>query len=40
MNTGVLWDGAYVLKVLIREDLKVQPYADVITKATLSPQLF
>ena len=28
------------LIVLIREDLKVQPFADVITKAALSPQLF
>ena len=26
--------------VLIQEDLKVQPFADEITKATLSPQLF
>ena len=26
--------------VLIREDLKVQTFADVITKAELSPQLF
>ena len=25
--------------VLIREDLKVQPFADVITKAAVSPQL-
>ena len=28
------------LTVLIREDLKVYPFADVITKAVLSPQLF
>ena len=26
--------------VLIQEDLKVQPFADEITKATVSPQLF
>ena len=26
--------------VLIREDQKVQPFADVITKAAISPQLF
>ena len=26
--------------VLIREDLKVKPFADVITKAALSPHLF
>ena len=26
--------------VLIREDLKVEPFADKITKAALSPQLF
>ena len=26
--------------VLIQEDLKVQPFADEITKVTLSPQLF
>ena len=28
------------LIVLIREDLNVLPFADVITKAALSPQLF
>ena len=26
--------------VLIREDQKVQPFSDVITKAAISPQLF
>ena len=26
--------------VLIREALKIEPFADVITKAALSPQLF
>ena len=32
-------DGAFGC-VLIREDLKVLPFADLITKAALSPQLF
>ena len=34
-NTEDAGDGAYV-----REDLKVSPFADVITKAALSTQLF
>jgi len=35
-----LWNRAYGFIVLIREDWKVQPFADVFTKAALSPQLF
>jgi hypothetical protein len=39
INKG-LGDKTYDFNVLIREDVKVLPFADFITKAALSTQLF
>ena len=40
MNMEVICETGLRIIVLIREDLKILPFTDVITKAALSDQLF